>query len=474
MATIVIEIPAQLKALVEPIEKLVEHVQRQCAVSRGATRAVDYGRIEEQTAEQVAAVERAAHQVQLSVLDIDERRVRIDGALYTQVLRCPGRYRTMAGEVSVERSLYRQVGVRNAPTVDVVGLRAGVVGDGWLPATASAMAHALQRGTSREAEASGRLQQRLRYSHASYEEVGNAVGQLYAAQEQRISETLIERLQVAAEAVSVSVSVDRFSVPMAQEQPRPPGRPRKDAPKRLVKRVFHQGYAATVTLHDEQAQALHTIRYACMPDGEPSTLLQDAAQDVLAMLGQRPELKVVTLADGAPEMWKLLDSEICEPRLGVKVYRLLDFYHLIDKLSAAAKLIHGDEYEPVLVRWKMWLLNRVDAAVRILDELHLSEHEWTKVGDCCPVHDAITYLTNNEQLMRYTVARRHALPIGSGIAEAACKSFGMRMKRPGSRWKHDGAEHVLKLRALALSDRWDDGMRLTLMPLRRAVHKLAA
>jgi len=32
----------------------------------------------------------------------------------------------------------------------------------------------------------------------------------------------------------------------------------------------------------------------------------------------------------------------------------------------------------------------------------------------------------------------------------------------------------IKLRALALSDRWDDGMRLTLMPLRRAVHKLAA
>jgi len=37
--------------------------------------------------------------------------------------------------------------------VDPVSLRAGVVEDGWLPRAARAMAHAVQQGPSREAEA---------------------------------------------------------------------------------------------------------------------------------------------------------------------------------------------------------------------------------------------------------------------------------------------------------------------------------
>ena len=63
----------------------------------------------------------------------------------------------MIGSVSVERSLYRQSGQRGGQpggrVVDAVSLRAGVVGDGWLPRTARAMSYAVQQGTSREAEA---------------------------------------------------------------------------------------------------------------------------------------------------------------------------------------------------------------------------------------------------------------------------------------------------------------------------------
>ena len=63
--------------------------------------------------------------------------------------------------------------------------------------------------------------------------------------------------------------------------------------------------------------------------------------------------------------------------------------------------------------------------------------------------------------MRYaSFARRH-LPIGSGIVEAACKTLvAQRLKRSGMRWRHDGGQAILTLRALEQSDRFDRAWRL--------------
>jgi hypothetical protein len=95
------------------------------------------------------------------------------------------------------------------------------------------------------------------------------------------------------------------------------------------------------------------------------------------------------------------------------------------------------------------------------------------VGTSRPVHEAITYLENQRQRMNYAYARR-GFPVGSGNMEATCKSLvALRMKRAGARWKEERGEHVLNLRALALNDRWDEAMALTLQPLRKAVRLVA-
>jgi len=60
--------------------------------------------------------------------------------------------------------------------------------------------------------------------------------------------------------------------------------------------------------------------------------------------------------------------------------------------------------------------------------------------------------------MNYAGAIAKGLPIGSGNVEATCKTLVGRMNRCGSRWHHDTGNHVLHLRALAISDRWDDAM----------------
>src|SRR5262249_43746831 len=70
-----------------------------------------------------------------------------------------------------------------------------------------------------------------------------------------------------------------------------------------VLRNFRMAYVATVTLHDGEGAALHTIRYGRMPQGDVRGLCQALACDVNAIRAQRPELKVVYLVDGA-DRWR--------------------------------------------------------------------------------------------------------------------------------------------------------------------------
>ena len=187
------------------------------------------------------------------------------------------------------------------------------------------------------------------------------------------------------------------------------------------------------------------------------------ANDAGWMIEKRPDLKIMLLADGAHEMWKLLESNMPEEIFG-KVHRLVDFWHVVEKLSPAAKVIHGSkEAKMTLKRWRSLLLRSSKAVETILTELEGSGWEYVRDHDKQPVHEAMTYLENHSQegRMNYARARRKKLPIGSGNVEATCKCLvETRMKRAGSRWKTKTAEHVLQLRSLALSNRWEPAMKL--------------
>jgi hypothetical protein len=368
------------------------------------------------------------------------------------------------------RNLYREVGVRNGPTVDAISLRAGVLRDGWLPGAARQMAYLLQQGTSRDAEATAREMGRLPYSRSSFERVGHAVGELLVAAAVDIEEALIAELEVPREAVGISVSLDRASVPIEIPRKRPRGRPRKGAAKRPVQRIYRMAYCGTVALVDREGDAVHVIRYGRMPSNDPVGLAESLAGDVHALLGKRPELAVTLLCDGAPELWNLLRAEVNEETLGRPVYELIDLYHLLEKLHAAAVRIYGEaEAGAVLQRWKMRLLNSDDAIHRIAAELDRSPCRSAK-----EVHEATTYIENNHDRMRYATARADGRPIGSGVVEATCKSLlAMRLKRPGARWKETTGEHIVQLRALAISNRWAPAIHLTLAPLRKPVRRAA-
>lgn len=475
MSDRIVKIPSRFAHLGDALEKLVAEAEEKAQAAE-AGKDVDVAALERTIAAATATAEREALRGVLQALDIDAQFVAIQGKRFAKVGRYEGSYQTQAGAVTVMRSLYREVEKRNAKTVDAVSLRAGVVVDGWLPETAKAMAFLIQNGTSREAEAISRQIARLPYSRCSFERIGHAVANHYEARRATVDKILIEEFTIPPEAASVSLSIDRVAMPMEEPRPRPVGRPKEGAPKRPVLRAWRMAYCATITLHDAKGEALHTIRYGRTPQRDSRDLIGRMAEDLGTLLKRRPELRVVLLSDGAQEMLDMLDAVVMRAEVEAdKVHRLVDYWHLVEKLAAAVAVICAADAAPgVLARWKSLLLNSENALGRIQTELYESGKEQVRVGDAKPVHEALTYLNNKRDRMNYAAARALGLPIGSGNVEATCKSLvGLRMKRPGARWKENTAQHVLHLRALALSDRWEPAIALTLAPLRMKVRRAA-
>jgi hypothetical protein len=83
----------------------------------------------------------------------------------------------------------------------------------------------------------------------------------------------------------------------------------------------------------------------------------------------------------------------------------------------------------------------------------------TRHLDLTDMDKAATYLTNNREHMRYDKALEKGWPIATGMIEGACRfviedRFGI----TGARWSPDGAEDILKLRAIVVNGDLDDYM----------------
>jgi hypothetical protein len=467
MAKITLDVPEDVAEMFKALEARLKALE---ADKTGASPAIPQPEFDKVTAGIALELKRRG----LQALDIDAPVVTVDGKRHKRVLRSEATFYAKEGPVQVTRALFRECAVRNGPTVDPIAARVGSVGT-WLPDVAKAAAFLVQQGTSREAEATTRATAALPYSRSSFERVAHAVGALHDVVRDEVEDALAKSCAIPSKTASLSVALDRVAVPMEEPRARPPGRPRKGAAKRPIDRVWHMAYVGTVTMHDAEGEALHTIRYGRMPALGCGDLLGRLFSDVQSFLRRTPRgLKVALLSDGAKEMVDALDSAFNRASLGLDVHRLVDFWHVIEKLGGAARAIHGSDAPAVVARWKLLLLNSTNAVSRILNELYASNLNDLVVGDERPVHDAITYLRNQGDRMGYVAARAAGIPIGSGNVEATCKSLiGQRLVRTGSRWLQDTGQHVIDLRALALSNRFDEAIELTLAPLVRHVRRAA-
>ena len=411
----------------------------------------DFGRFEHELQERVLAVAREEMAAELAKHDIDQPVVKIDGVVHRRVVRSEQEYWGLAGRFRVKRSLYSTR--EGEPAACPMELRAGIVDGRWTPWAAEVAAWVVTHMTPQDAEDLFARMGGLSPSKSSLDRLPKALGERWEAGREDWEESLRSRETVPKEAVAVAVSLDGVLLPMKDGER---ARKRDDAREAGKRTKGPAGYCeagcATLSLYDKRGERLSTIQFGRMPEHKKATLKEMLTAELTHVMAQRPDLKLVKLADGARDNWDYLSDHL---PLGVE---LVDFYHAAEHLQSAIDEAYGETnpkgraHAEKLRHVLRDDPNGVDKVIRAL-RYQRAQHPRSK-----KIQTELTYFMNNRDRMKYAAATAAHLPIGSGVVEAACKTLvTQRMKRSGMRWLPEGGQAILTLRSLVQSDRFDRG-----------------
>ena len=162
---------------------------------------------------------------------------------------------------------------------------------------------------------------------------------------------------------------------------------------------------------------------------------------------------------------------------GLKVPVFIDYIHVSGYIGKAAAALHPGDPQAA-GQWADGQLLRVlhgrakaVAATLASVAAKTRNSPRTRHLDLTDAGKAVTYLTNNHTHMRYDKALAAGWPIATGMIEGACRfviedRFGI----TGARWSPDGAEDILKLRAIVVNGDLDDYMTYYKQRYRDDVH----
>jgi hypothetical protein len=158
------------------------------------------------------------------------------------------------------------------------------------------------------------------------------------------------------------------------------------------------------------------------------------------------------LGDGLPVNWTL------QRRHFASFTAILDFVHALSYVFAAA--FAGRPQAEGAEVYKRWIQAVWSGQVAtILPELEArSAALGSPPSECVDsdprrlVFEALRYLKNNADRMRYDDYRRQGLPIMTSAVESVIKQINRRVKGSEKFWSEPGAEAILQLRADSLSE----------------------
>ena len=148
--------------------------------------------------------------------------------------------------------------------------------------------------------------------------------------------------------------------------------------------------------------------------------------------------------------------------VGIALVIIIDFIHVLEYLWKAARSFFDKGDSEV----EAWVLTRARAVLdgeassvaagirRAATKRGLEKKKRKGADDCAD------YLLNNKEMLKYDVYLAAGYPIATGVIEGACRHLvNDRLGITGARWGLQGAEAILRLRALRTSGDFEEYWR---------------
>jgi hypothetical protein len=160
---------------------------------------------------------------------------------------------------------------------------------------------------------------------------------------------------------------------------------------------------------------------------------------------------VVFLSDGERALWEK-QREYFPWAIGV-----LDIFHVLERLWLAAHCLHPEgsaaAADSVSERFRSLLEGKVKNVIVSLR----TQARHQAGAKRRTLRQVANYFANNQEHMKYDEYLAQGYPIGSGVAEGACRHVVKdRMEQSGMRWIVAGAQAMLHTRAIYLNGDWED------------------
>jgi len=247
------------------------------------------------------AAERAALRRAGGRCELDGPTLETAGARSHRVLRCATTSNRAAGPLRVARRVSRQQPAR-ARAVCPLDLRAGILEGSWTPLAAQQAPWVVAQLTPQEGEARLTWRGTRTPSTRTLERWPTPRRPHWEAQRLRCAATLRQPEAIPTEAVAMAVSLDGVM------GPRPAGARHAKRAQAVAQGKAPSGPAgsqevggAPVSSDDRHGARLDTRRMARLPATPPATRTSQLTAEVRGAVGQRPDVRVVTVAAGAPD-----------------------------------------------------------------------------------------------------------------------------------------------------------------------------
>ena len=171
---------------------------------------------------------------------------------------------------------------------------------------------------------------------------------------------------------------------------------------------------------------------------------------MMVRVGVRERDRIVVIGDGAE--W--IDQTV--EMIFIGATRIMNFYHMAERIWSVAGVRFGcgskEGEKWAKEKLRLMKAGEVGRVIRALRQIKIEGAEGEAIRA-----EAVGYIRNNQEGMKYGQYRAEKLPIGSGAIEGSCKYLvTARCKQAGMRWSEKGIDAILALRCWVLNGRLNE------------------